>query len=424
MKRILPLLTLLLLFFVSTSHSQTRVLFLGNSYTNYHNLSTTFRLVALSQGDTVVTGQNTPGGFQLIQHVSNNTSVNLIAQGNWDFVVIQEQSQKPSFSPAQVANDVFPYARQLDSLITLANPCTETVFYMTWGRKNGDQTNCANYPPLCTYAGMQGRLRSSYLQMANDNDALVAPIGVIWKLMRQAHPNIELYNPDESHPSVRGSYLAACAFYATMFRKSPIGAYHPNNVDSSHAAAIQQMVHQVVFDSLDMWNIGEFDPAVSGNFGRPSASSIDLSGIQSNPSLTDSVKVYASGGMVNDSIIYSGPTIPQSLMIDSIWSDFRIDVFHNCTAASKDSSLPYQPSVGISDPSEIGLIISRSEQGIRVDSESPIQSIEIFDLSGMLIQRVDLEGDMLNYELDCKNSFPVISLVKTSKGQATRIILH
>ena len=57
--------------------------------------------------------------------------MNGIKQGSWDFVIIQEQSQKPSFPDAQVASDVFPYAQQLNDTIEKYNPCGETAFFMT-----------------------------------------------------------------------------------------------------------------------------------------------------------------------------------------------------------------------------------------------------------------------------------------------------
>ena len=61
-----------------------------------------------------------------------------IRSGSWDFVVLQEQSQLPSFPIEQVTAEVFPYARYLDSVIKAHNSCAQTIFYMTWGRKNGD----------------------------------------------------------------------------------------------------------------------------------------------------------------------------------------------------------------------------------------------------------------------------------------------
>lgn len=128
-----------------------RVLFLGNSYIATNNLPHLIQQVAISMGHRMQFDTWAPGGYRLKHHASDPNTLSQIAQGNWDFVVIQEQSQLPSFPDMDVYYEVLPYVRQLDSLIHAANPCARTVFYMTWGRKNGDLGNCGFFPPLCTY---------------------------------------------------------------------------------------------------------------------------------------------------------------------------------------------------------------------------------------------------------------------------------
>lgn len=127
---------LLLCFCVIASKAQTtRVLFIGNSYTGVNDLPNTFKNLSLSLGDSVFVQSNTPGGFTFNGHSTNTTTLSLIQQGNWDFVVLQEQSQLPSFSPSQVAQQCFPYATLLDSIIDATNECSETVFLYDLGSK-------------------------------------------------------------------------------------------------------------------------------------------------------------------------------------------------------------------------------------------------------------------------------------------------
>jgi hypothetical protein len=162
--------------------SQTKkVLWIGNSYTSVNNLPLLTSNLALSAGDTIIYDSNTPGGMTFNAHSTDATTLQKIALGGWDNVILQAQSQEPSFSPSQVATQTIPYAQKLDSLIHVSSPCAETVFYMTWGRKYGDASNCANYPPICTFSGMTDRLRSSYKFMADENEALLAPVGMAWK---------------------------------------------------------------------------------------------------------------------------------------------------------------------------------------------------------------------------------------------------
>ena len=142
--KILLLFIASLLPYLIFSQTVRRVLFLGNSYTFVNDLPQLTANFSQAAGDSLIFDSNTPGGYSLQQHSVNQTTLTKIALGNWDFVVLQEQSQMPSFPLSQVLVEVFPYAKKLDSLIKAANPCTQTIFFMTWGRKNGDSYNCSS----------------------------------------------------------------------------------------------------------------------------------------------------------------------------------------------------------------------------------------------------------------------------------------
>ena len=260
-----PVFTFLLLFsFQFYSFSQTKkVLWIGNSYTAVNNLPLLTYNLALSAGDTLIYDSNTPGGMTFNAHSTNAATLQKIALGDWDNVILQAQSQEPSFSPSQVASQTIPYAQKLDSLIHVSSPCAETVFYMTWGRKYGDASNCANYPPICTFSGMTDRLRSSYKFMADENEALLAPVGMAWKKAWESDSSINLWSSDNSHPSVAGSYLAACVFYTTLFKKTPVGLTYNAGLSGANALFLQGVAANVFFDSLNVWNVDRFKPVAN-----------------------------------------------------------------------------------------------------------------------------------------------------------------
>jgi hypothetical protein len=241
--------------FILQAQESRNVLFIGNSYTAVNNLPQMISDIAASKNNTLVFNSNSPGGYTFQLHSANATTLSGIATGGWDFVVLQEQSQLPSFPPSQVASEVYPYAALLDSLIHEADSCTRTLFFMTWGRMNGDAQNCQYYPPVCTYEGMQQRLRESYLEMGNMFGAMVSPVGAAWQQVRINHPSIQLYQTDESHPSLAGSYLAACVFYAVIFEDIPTGAGFPASLTQSDATILQNIAGSIVFDSLANWNM-------------------------------------------------------------------------------------------------------------------------------------------------------------------------
>jgi hypothetical protein len=262
------------------------ILFIGNSYTYVNDLPATFKALAQSMGKSVLTDSYAPGGYTFQGHSSDASAIAKINSRNWDYVILQEQSQLPSFPPSQVTTECFPYARKLDSIITAHDSCTETVFFMTWGRKNGDASNCASWPPVCTFEGMQEQLRMNYLQMGIDNSATVAPAGMAWYKARLQSPAFDLWSSDESHPSVYGTYLTACVFYATLFHESPEGCPYISTISAADAGFLQYIAAITVFDSLDQWAApgnkayARFQPQINGpdvTFNNTSLNSLDWS---------------------------------------------------------------------------------------------------------------------------------------------------
>ena len=256
--------TTTLFMFTLWAHGQVsdsiKVLFLGNSYTYVNTLPAMVAECAASDEKEIIQSSNTPGGYTFQGHLTNATSQDLIQQGDWDFVVLQEQSQIPSFPLDQVEVECFPFAAQLNDSILHYNPCAETVFYMTWGRQNGDAQNCGSWPPVCTYEGMDDLLNERYRIMAEDNQAIISPVGAVWRYIRTNNPEINLYNPDGSHPSIEGTYAAAISFYTILFREDPTTLTYNSTVDPATAAIIRDAVKAVVFDDLlEEWHVGEYD---------------------------------------------------------------------------------------------------------------------------------------------------------------------
>ncbi|MBK6482595.1 MAG: T9SS type A sorting domain-containing protein [Chitinophagaceae bacterium] len=227
-----------------------KVLFLGNSYTGVNNLPQLIHDVALSAGDTLVFDSNTPGGYTLVNHSLDANSKNKIMNGGWDYVVIQGQSQEPIINLNQFNGG----ASALYELIKQYNSCAVTMPYMTWGRKNGDASNCPYFPVMCTYQGMDTTLRDRYLDLTASLNGEVSPVSVVWSYLRKNYPGIELYQTDESHPSAAGSYAAACCFYTSLFKKDPSLITFDFGLNATDASIIRNAAKSQVFDSLLEWD--------------------------------------------------------------------------------------------------------------------------------------------------------------------------
>ena len=249
---------------------QANVLFVGNSYIYTNNLPQMTANVASSAGYRMIWQSNAPGGCTFSQHCTNQ-SMTMIRNGGWDFVVLQEQSQYPSFPQWQVEAEVFPYAARLVDSVYAANPCAEPMFYMTWGRRDGDAGNAGEFPVLGTYEGMDSMLYERYMQMAADNDASVCPVGRVWRRLRAVHPEIELYQSDGSHPSVAGTYAAACSFAVMFFGLDPRTVHYcPTAISQQVADTIRQAVYTVVYSQLPQWRrpVPQATVALQGVGGR------------------------------------------------------------------------------------------------------------------------------------------------------------
>ena len=255
--------------------TKVRALFLGNSYVSVNNLPLLIKNVASSVGDTLIYNDNSPGGYTFNDHLNNQVSLDLMADPQWDYVIIQQQSVLGAAvcnEPSIIApNSFWPSNIQSvqDLKLGIDQEGAIPMLYMTWGRKNGEPSLCAQFPKAgyyCTYQGMDSLLQQNYMQMGGPNmwfneQLPVAAVAAVWRYVRTNHPDIELYDPDESHPSMAGSYLAACTFYNMLFRKSPLGITYNPGLSSTVASNIRLAVNQIIHNNLKKWNVGYYDPA-------------------------------------------------------------------------------------------------------------------------------------------------------------------
>ena len=217
-----------------------QVLFIGNSYTFSNDLPKMFTKLARSGGHDVGTELLANGGWTLEEHAQVSESVELIRQGTWNYVVLQEQSIVPS-KPVERVQSMYPAVRILNEEI--ANNGASTILFMTWGRREGlSQLGYRNFYE------MQNELAIGYWNIARQLDIVVSPVGLAWQRALQREPQIDLWQSDGSHPSVEGSYLAACVFYAVLFRESPEGLSYRAGLAEDMAGFLQSVAAEIVIE--------------------------------------------------------------------------------------------------------------------------------------------------------------------------------
>lgn len=197
-----------------------RVLFIGNSYTYFNNLAITVADFAMAARESrvLVPSVVLVGGSTLEAHLGRGDAQRELAKSRWDFVVLQDQSVRPLDAPAALWRDAQTFA-------DLAKTAGATVvMYETWSRE--------------AFPQLQDSLSRSYHRAGELAGGKVAHVGDAWAAFRAtervtAPAHSALFFTDGSHPSIAGTYLAACVFYATLYGKTPEGL--PPTVRNTHA---------------------------------------------------------------------------------------------------------------------------------------------------------------------------------------------
>jgi len=254
------------------------VLMLGNSYTSQNDLASKLDSILSDGGENAEVSALTGGGLKLYEHEGrakeSGNQWNFSLNEPNDFVILQDQSQVPSFPTNseywQDSRDAAIYLNQR-ALGSGGN----TILFMTWGYKDGDSNNQWRNPD---YPTMQLHLQQGY-EMYLENittqlePAFIAPVGLAYKHLYDATANTgvdpsigstpfsTLYSSDGSHPSIDGTYLSACVFHAVITGESPVGRTYPGQISPPRALELQETAAATVFnETADYFYPFEIEP--------------------------------------------------------------------------------------------------------------------------------------------------------------------
>ena len=198
------------------------ILFIGNSYTYFSDLPSLFADLCRANGHDVRVDSVTAGGRELHEcldmfHQKLNPDdplakriSELLEEVEYDVLILQEQSCLPYHNPELF----FSGAMGLSSIIG----AWRTVLYATWGRMDGSED--LDYFGW-TRESMTGGLHDAYCHAAALIHGEVSPVGLCFAKAVETTPEIDLYDPDKSHPSYAGSCVAALSHYKTVFGEMP-----------------------------------------------------------------------------------------------------------------------------------------------------------------------------------------------------------
>ena len=143
---------------------------------------------------------------------------------------------------------MFPAARRLVAMVRQAG--ARPMFFITWAHRDG-------WPQdgLVDYSSMQSAIDDGYVAIAGEQHAAVAPVGYAWQTLLGEEASPGLWQDDGSHPTEKGTYLAACVFYAAIFRESPHGLSYHGGLSSPDASTLQQVAAVTVLADPATWGL-------------------------------------------------------------------------------------------------------------------------------------------------------------------------
>ncbi len=108
------------------------------------------------------------------------------------------------------------------------------VFFMSWAYADKPE--------------MTAQLAEAYTSAGNENNALVIPAGLAFARAVGKQPELNLYAPDKRHPSLAGTYLAACTVFTVLTGRSPVGNSYLAGIDALTAGFLQTVAWETVQD--------------------------------------------------------------------------------------------------------------------------------------------------------------------------------
>ena len=179
------------------------VLFIGNSFTARNDVPGLLASLAKARGKRLEHRLISAGGASLRMHWNRGEARKEIERRRYDWVVLQEQSTLPIKNAARMHENI----RLFHAAIAASG--ARTALYLTWARAKVPET--------------QATITDAYTSVGEELGATIVPVGVAWKdvLGRPDHP--VLHDKDGSHPTLAGSYLAACVFLVSLLGENPDG---------------------------------------------------------------------------------------------------------------------------------------------------------------------------------------------------------
>lgn len=178
---------------------------ISGSGINWHDLEAHFR----------------PGGVASYSFVGDNEVRFNTFDKPFDGVMMMDCSQCPIHP--KLKSIFYEYAAKHSA--TARSHGAAPIFFMSWAYQDKPE--------------MTQQLAAEYVKAGKQNNALVVPAGLAFAASVAKRPELSLYAADKRHPSLAGTYLAACTVLASVYKTSPVGLKYNAGLPADVAAHLQ-----------------------------------------------------------------------------------------------------------------------------------------------------------------------------------------
>jgi hypothetical protein len=218
---------------VTAVEAPKRILFFGNSFIYYNNslhghLRKLARAADQENAKKYFLKASTISGGRLMDHRFGIAG--MLKNWQWDVVILQGHSNEP-IDPKR-SKEFDQAARFYADLIREAG--AKPAFFMTWAYTDKPE--------------MTEPLGDAYTRIGNETGAIVLPAGLAFARALEKRPDLVLRIGDKKHPTLMGTYLTACVFYAALYDKSPVGVAYTAGLDEADAKFLQEIAEETVKD--------------------------------------------------------------------------------------------------------------------------------------------------------------------------------
>jgi len=178
---------------------------IGGSGLNWHDMEAYFK-------------PNAVGSYSFVG--DNEVSFNQPGR-QFDATLMMDCSQCPIHPTLKPL--FYDYAKKHSE--TVRKNGAEPILFMSWAYSNKPE--------------MTEQLADEYVRAGKLNNALVVPAGLAFAKSVAMRPDLSLIIADKRHPTLMGTYLAACTVMASVYKQNPVGSKYTAGLPPAVATHLQ-----------------------------------------------------------------------------------------------------------------------------------------------------------------------------------------